>query len=564
MDKNLTIFAVDDEPIVLELYQNIFAKEQKSKLDFFKALDDAEDDDKGDLHTFTNGEAYLKALKQRYSDGKRVPISILDMRLPKMHGLEIAKEARKIDSDMTIVIVTAYSDYSVKELMEELADRVYYMRKPFKIDELYALVHSNLKEWNEVAQEKALHKELSIDMTQDGFWSWNPTNDDIYFSPRWKEMIGYEDKELKDDFEEWFSRVHPDDQEQVQKDVQAHFKKETDFYVNEHRLLCKDGSYKWILARGKALFNEKNEPYKMSGFHTDVTERKKLEVELFGLSESLSQKLKHEISEQAKLNNTNAELEKQLQDEIRIRREKEEMLLRQTRQAAMGEMISMIAHQWRQPLTIIGMIAENVSLDVQFDTLDTAQLQESLKHISDQVKYLSQTIDDFRQFFLPNKEKNNVLLRDCVEGALQIIGKSLISHNIEILTDYEDTTKMDLYKNELIQVFINFLKNSQDAFEENGVEKPKIKMQTKEYETYVELSVEDNAGGIPLEVQKKMFDPYFTTKSKKNGTGLGLYMSKSIIEDHSCGTIKVSDTEDGVIFTLAFPKKCLEKNKTSS
>ena len=290
MNKNLTIFAVDDERIVLELYQNIFDKEQKSNLDFFKAFDDKEDADCADLRTFASGEEYLTALQSHYAEGKRVPISILDMRLPQMHGLEIAKEARKIDPDMTIVIVTAYSDYSVKALMEELANRVYYMRKPFKTDELYALVHSNLKEWNEVMQEKALRKELSIDVTQDGFWNWNPTNDDIYFSPRWKEMIGYEDKEFKDDFEEWVSRVHPDDQEQVKRDVQTHLKKETEYYVNEHRLRCKDGSYKWILARGKALFNEKSEPYKMSGFHTDITERKKLEVELFGLSESLSQK----------------------------------------------------------------------------------------------------------------------------------------------------------------------------------------------------------------------------------------------------------------------------------
>ena len=560
MNKNLTIFAVDDEPIVLELYEHIFSKEKKLTLDFLQALDETEDDDENDLHTFTHGKAYLAALKSHYADGKRVPLSILDMRLPELHGLDIAKEARKIDPHMTIVIVTAYSDYTVKELIDELENRVYYVRKPFKTDELYALVHSNLREWNEIVQEKNLQKGLSIDVTQDGLWNWNPKNNDIYFSPRWKEMLGYKDHELKNDFSEWLSRIHPDDKEQVEKDVQIHLSGKSEFYVNEHRLRCKDDSYKWVLARGKALFNENNEAYKMSGFHTDITQRKKLEEQLFGLSESLSQKLDHEISKQAKLSNTNSELEKQLQEEIQLRREKEDMLLQQTRQAAMGEMISMIAHQWRQPLTVIGMIADNISLDVMFETLDTQKLQSSLKDISDQTKYLSQTIDDFRQFFVPNKEKDTIFLHDCVEGALNIIEKNLISHNIEVIKNYEDLTKIDLYKNELIQVFINFLKNAQDAFEEKHIKNAKIELTIKEYDTSVECSIEDNAGGIPLEIQKNIFDPYFTTKNKKNGTGLGLYMSKSIIEDHSSGTIKVSNTDDGVIFTLSFPKVSLQKD----
>ena len=560
MNKNLTIFAVDDEPIVLELYESIFSKEKKLTLDFLQALDETEDDDENDLHTFAHGKAYLAALKSHYADGKRVPLSILDMRLPELHGLDIAKEARKIDPHMTIVIVTAYSDYTVKELMDELENRVYYVRKPFKTDELYALVHSNLREWNEIVQEKELQKDLSIDLTQDGLWYWNPKNNDVYFSPRWKEMLGYKDDELKNDFSEWLSRIHPDDKEQAEKDVQIHLSGKSEFYVNEHRLRCKDGSYKWILDRGKALFNENNEAYKMSGFHTDITQRKELEEQLFGLSESLSQKLDHEISKQAKLSNTNSELEKQLQEEIELRRKKEDMLLQQTRQAAMGEMISMIAHQWRQPLTVIGMIADNISLDVMFETLDTQKLQSSLKDISDQTKYLSQTIDDFRQFFVPNKEKDTIFLHDCVEGALNIIEQNLISHNIEVIKNYEDLTKINLYKNELIQVFINFLKNAQDAFEEKHIKNAKIELTIKEYDTSVECSIEDNAGGIPLEIQKNIFDPYFTTKNKKNGTGLGLYMSKSIIEDHSSGTIKVSNTDDGVIFTLSFPKVSLQKD----
>ena len=559
MLSNTTIFAIDDEEDVLELYENVLGKRKSPSLDFFHALEEKEEKALCDLHTFLRGEEYLEALKKHYAQGNRVPLSVVDMRLPGMHGLDVAKEARKIDPEMAIVVVTAYSDYTVQELMGQLEHRMYYMRKPFKSDELYALVYSNLWEWNENIQAQSLQKELAIDATQDGLWNWNPSANSVYFAPKWKQMLGYEDHEIQNSFEEWFNRVHPEDKPKVTHDIEAHFKGETQYYVNEHRLRCKDGSYKWILDRGKALFNDKNEPYKMTGFHTDITERKRLEDELHSLSQSLSAELQEGISKQAKLSHTNTELEKQLKVEIEKRREKEEMLLNQTRQAAMGEMISMIAHQWRQPLAVIGMIADNISLDVHFNTLENSKLEESLKNIGTQVQYLSQTIDDFRQFFLPNKKKEKIRLQDCLEGALQIIGKSLHNYNIEVEKIYEDEHTITSYKNELVQVFINLLKNSQDAFAEKTKQNAKITIQTKEYESYIEVLIEDNAGGIPKEVQKQIFQPYFTTKSKKNGTGLGLYMSKTIIEEHSCGTISMHNTDNGALFSLTFPKECTEE-----
>ncbi|MFT7002850.1 MAG: PAS domain S-box-containing protein [Sulfurimonas sp.] len=559
MLNNTTIFAVDDEESILELYRKILGKRESTRLDFLITLEKKDDKSVCDLHTFKRGKEYLEALKKHYAQGKRVPLVIVDMRLPGMHGLEVAKETRKIDQDIAIVVVTAYSDYTVQELMGKLEHHMYYMRKPFKSDELYALVHSNLYEWNENIQAQTLHKELAIDAIQDGLWNWNPVTNLVYFSPRWKEMLGYEDHEIKNVFESWYSRVHPEDKSKVTQDINAHITGSTQYYVNEHRLRCKDGSYKWILSRGKALFDENNKPYKVTGFNTDITERKRLENELQSIRQSLSSEVQKGISTQVKLSHTNTELEKQLKKEIEKRREKEEMLLTQTRQAAMGEMISMIAHQWRQPLSIIGMIADNISLDLQFDTLDNSQLEESLKNIGTQVKYLSQTIDDFRQYSIPNKNKEKMLLRDCLEGTLQIIGKSLLSHNIELKKCYEDVSPILMYKNELIQVFINFLKNSQDAFLEKEKSNPQISIQTKEYETYIEILIEDNAGGIPLNVQKQIFQPYFTTKSKKNGTGLGLYMSKTIIEEHSGGTIRMENSDDGSIFLITFPKDFLEE-----
>jgi len=553
MNENVTVFALDDNEEILELYRNILAKQNNPRLDFFDNLEKKDTSSVCDLHTFSDSEVYLDTIIDYYENGNRVPLSIIDMRMPNIHGLDVAKEVRKLDSEMSIVVVTGYSDYSIKDLLSQLQNRVYYLSKPFKEEELYAVVHSNLMEWNEKNEARLIEKELAIDSIEDGLWSWNIITNDVYFSPRWKEMLGYEDHELESKFESWFFRIHTDDTEGLMQAVQAHLNKETEFFVNEHRLRTRDGSYKHILARGKALFNDNGEAYKMTGFHTDISQRKLLEKELQILSESLFQELSEGISEKAKLSMTNVELEKQLEKEIQIRREKEEMLLQQTRQAAMGEMISMIAHQWRQPLTIIGLTADNMSLDLDLGSLDDATLSKGLSGIADQVKYLSQTIDDFRQFFTPNKEKESVLLQECLENACRIIDSSLKVKNIQLIKIYEDISPIDLYKNEIMQVFLNIIKNAEDAFCDE-ITSPSITLQTKEYDSYVEVRIADNAGGIDPDILKKIFEPYFTTKGKKHGTGLGLYMSKTIIQEHSSGSIEVANINGGAVFIMKFPK----------
>ena len=255
-------------------------------------------------------------------------------------------------------------------------------------------------------------------------------------------------------------------------------------------------------------------------------------------------------------NKIDIELKQQLCDEIEKRKEKENMLFYQTRQAAMGEMISMIAHQWRQPITTIGLGVENTLLDIELETLDMKALEENMLMIRHQVEYLSKTIDDFRNFFLPNKEKEHVCIHECIEGALDLIGKSLQNNGIEIKTHYQDTTPLDLYKNELIQVIVNLLKNAKDAFGEHKILNGQIEIKTQEQKSDCVIRVSDNAGGIPQPIIHKIFDPYFTTKDEKNGTGLGLYMVKTIIQEHCCGTIEVENVDGGASFVITLPKIC--------
>jgi PAS domain S-box-containing protein len=415
-------------------------------------------------------------------------------------------------------------------------------------------------QWNDKQNIKRLKEELAIDATQDGLWDWNCLTNEVYFSTRWKEMLGYEDHEIKNDLEEWKSRVHPDDLDQALSDLQKHFNGEEDYYVNEHRLRCKDGSYKWILDRGKAIFDDEKKPLRMSGFHTDITTRKLLEDQLRLMEKNLSTQLTMELSNKMKLKHTNKELEAQLHQEIIKRQEKEEMLLVQTRQAAMGEMISMIAHQWRQPITIIGLGVDNTLLDIALGKVDEKDLEENLNMIRQQVDYLSQTIDDFKNFFTPNKEKELVSLRTCIDASLNIIGKSLFQHSVEIQKDYNDNSTLELFKNEVIQVFLNILKNSQDVFIQKQIVNPKLIIQTSEDEKNIIVKIQDNGGGIDPQYIEKIYEPYFTSKSKYNGTGLGLYMTKTIIEDHCCGKITATNKNDGVEFEILFPKHCNKNN----
>ena len=554
MKNNTKIFAVDDEIEILQLYKEMLNPSVKEKLSFFDELSAEDKQEAFDLHTFETGEAYLEALEDLYAHDERLPVAILDMRLPGMHGFEIAKRTRQLDKDISIIIVSAYADYSVKEMLDELDENVYYKHKPFRNDELYLLISSNLKQWNTKYGELELSKELAIDSTQDGLWNWDIVTNEVYFSPQWKAMLGYEDAEISANLEEWSKRVHPDDLDGAMRDVKKHLEGKTPYYVNEHRVLCKNGEYKWILDRGKALFNSDGEAVRMTGFHTDITQRKLLEQKLLGISEQLSKELELKISTESKLSNTNKTLEKKLQKEIALREEKEEMLLRQTRHAAMGEMISMIAHQWRQPLTALGLAIDSLQIGIELESLEESELKEQLGLMHIQVQYLSQTIDDFRNFFHKNKSKETLLINECVTNALTIIQAIIAKNGINIKEEYKDTVKVSIYKSEFTQVVLNLLKNAQDTLLEREIKNPSITIRTYETQSGVVLKVIDNGGGISPSIAKKIFEPYFTTKKEQNGTGLGLYMSKMIVEDHLQGKINATNTEDGTCFSIELPK----------
>ena len=262
--------------------------------------------------------------------------------------------------------------------------------------------------------------------------------------------------------------------------------------------------------------------------------------------------LKDKTQQIKKFNET---LELRIDEEVKKNREKDKQILQQSRLAQMGEMISMIAHQWRQPLSAIGSTSVALNFKAQLHKLDDAQTIELTNNISDYVSHLSTTIDDFRDFFKSNKIKNDTTYNEILSGVLGIIDASIKNRNITIVKELQSELIFHTYINELKQVVLNLLKNAEDILLEKNIENPKILIKT--YDNVLEIS--DNAGGVPSEILDKVFDPYFSTKKEKNGTGLGLYMSKTIIEEHCDGTLSVHNNDEGAVFTIKMQTPSQEK-----
>ena len=259
--------------------------------------------------------------------------------------------------------------------------------------------------------------------------------------------------------------------------------------------------------------------------------------------EIISLELKKKNKEILEFNKT---LKDKIAKEMEKNRQKEQQMVEQSRLAQMGEMISMIAHQWRQPLAAISSTSAAINLKAKLNKLDTNQTLELSEKITNYSQHLSTTIDDFREFFKSNKEKKETTYNEVIDSVLNIVQLSLESKNITIKKDLQSDIVFTTYPSELKQVVLNLLKNAEDVLVENHIKNPIITIETNNKS----LTISDNGGGIPNDIIEKIFDPYFSTKTKKDGTGLGLYMSKTIIEEHCNGIIEVSNSDIGAVFTI--------------
>jgi PAS domain S-box-containing protein len=270
----------------------------------------------------------------------------------------------------------------------------------------------------------------------------------------------------------------------------------------------KDGSHYWVLATITPEFNTKGEKVGYIAIRQDISDKKLVQ-------------------------------------------QKQEQLIQQSRQAAMGEMIGMIAHQWRQPLSSISTIAGGVELAISLETLDSKKLQEEMDEITHLTQHLSQTVDDFRNFFKPNKERQRISAKTLLDETIKLLNPLLKGNDVKMVLEIEEY-ELHTYINELKQVIINIIKNGLDQLVDQNQELKQITITSEVDEQSYRLYIEDNGGGVPDEIIAKVFEPYFSTKSK-NGTGLGLYMSKTIMFDHIGGDLSVTNSDEGARFELIIP-----------
>jgi len=236
-------------------------------------------------------------------------------------------------------------------------------------------------------------------------------------------------------------------------------------------------------------------------------------------------------------------------------KEQEQLLVIQSRNAAMGEMIAMIAHQWRQPLMSISTIASTIKVELALDKLEVDNLESKADNVLKLTNHLTQTINDFSNFFKEEDSDILISITDSFDASLEIINDLLDNHNISVKKQFLSHRKLTIPNRELQQVFINILKNAHDALIEKVEKDREIIVTIFEDNDMLVITFEDNAGGIDQEVLPKIFDPYFSTKDEKNGTGLGLYMSKTIIDNHMKGSLTCRNGSDGALFEIKLPLK---------
>ena len=231
------------------------------------------------------------------------------------------------------------------------------------------------------------------------------------------------------------------------------------------------------------------------------------------------------------------------------------IIVQQSKSAAMGEMISMIAHQWRQPLQAVSLLAQKIPITKMLDEELTDEfIDATVTDIMSQLNYMSNTIDDFRNFFKPDKQKEDISVKTIIDQTIEFLAYMVKVDNIDLKIDIKDNPILNTYTNEIVQVLINIIKNARDILiEKIDVDHRSIFVKTYQEDRYCIIEIQDNAGGIEEDIIEKVFEAYFSTKSNKNGTGLGLYMAKTIIVNHCHGDIVARNKNDGALFTISLP-----------
>ncbi len=253
------------------------------------------------------------------------------------------------------------------------------------------------------------------------------------------------------------------------------------------------------------------------------------------------------------LEDLNKNLELKVQKAIKEVKKKDRAMLHQSRLARMGAMLSMIAHQWRQPLSEVSGVLMELETANKFNKVTSEMIKETVDESNKQIQFMSNTIEDFRNFFKPDKKKVDFYIDDACNEAITLVDASLKSFGIKINKKVSFNSLIHGYEREFAQVMLNLISNAKDALIQRDISNPKIDVKVSKEGKNALIYVQDNAGGVNPQHIDLIFEPYFTTKSASKGTGLGLYMAKMIIEKNMNGEISVENNSIGACFLIVLP-----------
>ena len=364
---------------------------------------------------------------------------------------------------------------------------------------------------------------LAVIASNDSLWDTNFKTGNTFFSRTWLDILGYHPGEI-DSFDAWAGLIHPEDRDRVLHTLDTHKQTpQSQHMICEYRLRTRDGAYLWMLGRGKVFWDDDNKPLRLLMMSMDISEQK-------------------EASDR---------LAKLVDKEVAKNQEKQQLLIQQNKLAAMGEMIGSIAHQWRQPLNNITLLLHFIRDNIDNEAFTREMLARYVSRAKKQIDFMSDTIDDFREFYRPSKTKTPFDVAPAIHATLAIMQTQFEKAEIDVLRAGESFTILG-YENEFRQAILNILANAKDAILLRQTTHPTLQGEIRITLGENRITLYNNGGSVDEKILERMFEPYFTTKFEDKGTGIGLYMTRTIIENNMGGSIRAKNRKDGIEFTIQF------------
>ncbi|UFS72250.1 PAS domain-containing protein [Geomonas sp. RF6] len=407
----------------------------------------------------------------------------------------------------------------------------------------------------ELTQSETRYRTVANFTSDWEFWI-APDNTLQYISPSCQQICGYSAEEFYRDPGLIWKIIHPDDLPRYNAHTHTLMANGQPQPL-DFRITTRDGEERWISHLCRFVVDTDGAPLGSRASNRDITERKRIEQVLHertvALEAEVAERKKAQealAAKQAQLEALNLTLEERVSETVAELREKDQMLVGQSRHAAMGEMISYIAHQWKHPLNNLGLVIQSMGHEYHSKAMTPEQMSLYVDRGMELISYMSCTINDFRDFFREDKRKVPFSVRESVYRAISLVEASLKDNDIAIVVEPGEDLQIEGLRNEYAQALLNVIGNAREALLERRVPQPLIRVRIFGENGRAVVAISDNAGGIPEGLLERIFEPYFTTKEEGKGTGIGLWMSKTIIEKNMGGRVSARNAEEGAQFRI--------------